>query len=325
MTADIQRRRLLIGACALLGAPAAAAQQRKPRIAVPEGGSESSTFSLVALKQGMRDQSFPDAQVDYLVRYANGQAARYEVIARELVALRPDVFVVIGPPIVRACLKATKTIPIVMANVSNPVGNGFIQSLAHPGGNVTGIATQYETVLPKMAELLVELVPAAMKVAVLVNSDNPSTSAFWSATERALKALHRLPVRVNVSSEPEVVAAFGQMRASGVQAVIVVVDLVFAVLREKVAVLAQRASIPAVYGVREHVTAGGLASYGPSVSANVRASARYVAKVLRGAKPADLPVEQSDRFELVVNRRAAAEIGLTIPQSVLVQATEVIE
>ena len=283
------------------------------------------TFSTEALKQGMREQGFLDADVDYLVRYANGQPSRFDKIVKELVALRPDVFVVIGPPLVRACLKATRTIPIVMANVSNPVGNGFIQSLAHPGGNVTGIATQYETVLPKMAELLAELVPAAQKVAVLVNNDNPSTTAFWSAAERALNALHKLPVRINASSEQEVVAAFDQMRASGVQAAIVVVDLLFAALREKVAALAQKARIPAVYGIREHVGAGGLFSYGPSVTANVRASARYVTKILRGAKPADLPVQLSDRFELVVNLRTARELGLTIPQSVLLQATEVIE
>jgi len=316
---------LLVGACALLSALAAVAQKRKPRIAVPAGGSERSTFSTEALKQGMREQGFPDADVEYLIRYANGGPLRFDQIAKELVALNPDVFVVIGPPLVRACLKATRTIPIVMANVSNPVGNGFIQSLAHPGGNVTGIATQYETVLPKMAELLVELVPAAQKVAVLVNSDNPSTSAFWSAAERALKALHKLPVRINASSEQEVVAAFEQMRASGVQAAIVVVDLLFAALREKVAALAQKERIPAVYGVREHVSAGGLFSYGPSVTANVRASARYVAKILRGAKPEDLPVELADRFELVVNLRTAKELGLTIPQSMLLQATDTIE
>jgi putative ABC transport system substrate-binding protein len=323
--ADIRRRRLLIGASAFLGVRAAAAQQRKPRIAFPAGGNERTTFSTEVLKQGMREQGFPDAQVEYLVRYANGQASQYDVIARELVALHPDVIVVVGPPIVRACLKATRTIPIVMANVSNPVGNGFVQSLARPGGNVTGIATQYETVLPKMAELLLVLVPTAEKVGVLVNGDNPSTSAFWSAAEGALKAQHKVPVRINASSEAEVVAAFDRMHASGVQAAIVVVDLTFDILREKIAALALKARIPTVHGIREEAVAGSLASYGPSVSANVRASAKYVAQILRGAKPADLPVEQSDRFELVVNLKTAKALGLTIPQSVLLQATEVIE
>ena len=273
----------------------------------------------------MRDHGFPDAQVDYLVRYANGQASRHDEIVRDLLALHPDVFVVLGPPLVRACLNVTRTIPIVMASVSDPVGNGFIRSLARPGGNVTGVATQYETVLPKIAELLVELVPASRKVAVLVNSDNPSTSAFWAAAESALKALHRSPLRMNASSEAEIVAAFGQMRASGVQAAIVVADVLFVTPREKVAVLARNAGIPALYGVREHVTAGGLASYGPSIRANVRASARYVVQILRGAKPADLPVEQSERIELVVNRRTASELGLKIPREVLLRADRVIE
>ncbi|HTQ77411.1 MAG TPA: ABC transporter substrate-binding protein [Burkholderiales bacterium] len=321
MTADLHRRRLLVGASALLAARAAGAQQRKPRIAIPSGGN---TFYVETLKQGMREQGFPDAQVDYLVR-SSAQASRYDEIVKELVALHPDVFVVIGPPIVRACLKATKTIPIVMANVSNPVGNGFIRSLARPGGNVTGIATQYETVLPKMAELLVQLVPTAANVAVLVNSDNPSTSSFWNAAESALRALHKMPLRINASSEAGVVAAFDQMHASGVQAAIVVVDLLFGTVREKVTALAQKAGIPAVYGVREFVVAGGLACYGPSVLGNVRASARYVAQILGGAKPADLPVEQPTKFDLVINLKTAKALGLTIPQSVLLQATEVIE
>ena len=325
MTADLHRRRLLVGASALLAACAAGAQQRKPRIAFPSPAIQGSASLLVALKEGMREHGFPDAQVDYLVRYTNGQPSRQDEIVKQLFALHPDVFVVIGPPLVRACLKVTRTIPIVMANVSNPVGNGFIQSLARPGGNVTGIATQYETVLPKMAELLVELVPAATKVAVLVNSDNPSTAAFWSAGEGALKALHRQPVRINASSEAQVVAAFDQMRASGVQAAIVVVDLTFSILREKIATLALKAKIPTVHGIRADAVVGGLASYGPSVTANVRASARYVAQILRGAKPADLPVEQASTFELVVNRKTAAALGMTIPQSVLLQATEVIE
>ena len=192
-------------------------------------------------------------------------------------ARNPDVVVVAGPPLVRAALKATRTIPIVMANVSDPVGNKFIDSLARPGGNVTGIATLYETVLPKIVETLHTLAPSALRIAVLMNETNPSTPAFWKSVETALRTLGKTPIRVNASSESQLVEAFGHMRASGTQATIVVVDPIFVALRDRIASLVHEAKIPTAYGVREHVAAGGLVSYGPSIVGNYRASARYVA------------------------------------------------
>jgi putative ABC transport system substrate-binding protein len=301
------------------------AQKGKPRIALPFFGSEqSSAYLIEALRQGMIEQGYPDGRVEYDIRYANGQAQFQEPIVAELVARNPDVIVVVGPPFVRAVLKFTRTIPIVMANVGDPVGNKFINSLPRPGGNVTGIATLYETILPKVAETLHALVPRATRVAVLLNENNPTTSAFWQSVESALRTLGKTPVRMNASSEPQVVEAFGQMRASGSQAAIVVVDLLFGTLRDRIAALAQAARIPVAYGIREHVAAGGLVSYGPSLSGNFRASARYVAQILKGVKPAELPVEQPTRFELVINRKTAGALGIKIPQELLLRADEVI-
>jgi len=302
------------------------AQKSRPRIALSFFGSEqASAYLIEALKQGMIEQGYPDGRVEYDVRYANGQAQLQEPIVAELVARNPDVIVVAGPPFVRAVLKFTRTIPIVMANVGDPVGNKFIDSLPRPGGNVTGIATLYETILPKIAETLHALVPRATRVAVLLNENNPTTSAFWQSVESALRTLGKTPVRMNASSEPQVVEAFGKMRASGSQAAIVVVDLLFGTLRDRIAALAQAARIPVAYGIREHVAAGGLVSYGPSLSGNFRASARYVAQILKGMKPAELPVEQPTRFELVINRKTAESLGIKIPPDVLLRADEVIE
>jgi len=212
-----------------------------------------------------------------------------------------------------------------MANVSDPVGNKFVSSLARPGGNVTGIATLYETVLSKMAEMLHALVPSASRVAVVLNETNPSTAAFWESAESGLRALGKTAMRLNASSESQLVDAFKKMTASGVQGALVVADGIFFTLRDRVAVLAREHRVPAIYALREHVQAGGLASYGPSIAGNFRASARYVAQILKGAKPADLPVEQPTRFELVINRKAANSLGMQIPASVLLRADEVIE
>lgn len=325
---QVNRRRFnfAIGGLLLLGSVSISAQKRKPRIALPFSGSErESAPYLEALKQGMRSHGFPDASVEYDVAYALGQISLQEQIVAELVARHPDVIVVSGPPFVRATLKMTRTAPIVMAFVSDPVGNKFIDSLARPGGNVTGIANLFETVLSKVAEMLHELVPSASRVSMLSNENNPSTAAFWQTAETALRALGKTPIRINASSESQIVDAFGRMRASRVHATIIFPDQTFFFHRNQIAALASAARIPAAYMNREHVTAGGLFSYGPSLIGNYRDSARYVAQILKGVKPAALPVEQAKSFELVINRKAAQSLGIKIPGSLLVRADEVIE
>lgn len=289
------------------------------------GTERSSVSSLEALKRGMRDQGYPDSSVEYEVRYAHGQIPLQEQIVAELLARKPDVIVVAGPPFVRAALKMTPTIPIVMAHVSNPVGNKFIDSLARPGGNVTGMANLYEVILPKIAETLHELVPSASRVAVLLNENNPSTAAFWQSIEPALRTLGKTALRMIASSESQIADAFDRMGASGVQAAIVVPDQTFIFFNKRIAALAQAKRIPCAYAHREDVVAGGLVSYGPSISGNYYSSARYVAQILKGAKPADLPVEQVSRFELVINRKVADSLGIRMSPAVVLRADEVIE
>lgn len=317
---------LLLGGTLVLASVPIRAKKGKPRIALPIIGEERGSAHLIeALKQGMREQGYPDGSVEYDVRHAYGQIPVLEQIVADLAASNPDAIVVAGPPLVRAALKVTRIIPIVMANVSDPVGNKFIDSLARPGGNVTGIATLYETLLPKIAETLHALVPSASRVAVLLNENNPSTAAFWQSVETALRTLGKTPVRMNAATESQIVEAFERMRSSAVQATLVVADISFVTLRERIATLARAARIPAAYALREHVAAGGLVSYGPSLSGNYRASARYVAQILKGVKPVNLPVEQPTKFELVINRKTAESLGLKIPREVLTRADEVIE
>lgn len=302
----------------------ARAQPANPRIAIPLGG-EQFLYLVDALKQGMREQGIPDGSVEYDVGFTLGEVQREERVVADLLARRPAAIVIAGPPFVRAALKLTRTVPIVMANVSNPVGNGFIDSLARPGGNVTGVATLYETVLPKVAEVLVEIVPSASRIAMLLNESSPSTGSFWQAVEAALRTLGRTPIRMKASSEAQVGQAFDEMREARVQAAIVVADVTFVSLRDRIAAMAKALQIPTAYAMREHVLAGGLVSYGPSMSGNFHAAARYVAQILKGARPADLPVEQPTRFELVLNRGAARSLGLRIPSSVMLRVDEVIE
>lgn len=324
----MNRRRfsLSLGGTLLLASASIRAQRTKPRIAVPFNGTEqSSANSLEALKRGMREQGYPDASIEYEVRYADGQIPRQEQIVAELVARQPDVIVASGPPLIRAALKVTRTIPIVMAHVSNPVGNKFIDSLPRPGGNVTGIANVYEVILPKVAEVLHALVPSATRVAVLLNENNPSTAAFWQATESALRTLGKTALRMTASSESQTVEAFDRMAASGVQATIVVPDQTFIFFNKRIAALALAKRIASAFAHREDVVAGGLVSYGPSISGNYRACARYVAQILKGAKPAGLPVEQSSRFELVIDRKTADSLGIRMPREIVLRADEVIE
>lgn len=324
----MNRRRFgaALGGMLLCASGSIRAQRPKPRIAIPTSGNEQSSSHLIeALKQAMRERGYRDDSVEYEVRYARGQTLMQDQIVAELIAANPDVIVVAGPPLVRAALRLTRTIPIVMANVSDPVGNKFIESLARPGGNVTGIATLYETVLPKVVELLNELIPSASRVAVLLNDNNPSTAAFWHSVDNASRTMRKSAIRMNASSEPEIVDAFSRMKALGAHAAIVVVDTTFVALRARISALAHDAAIPTVYGVREHVVAGGLASYGPSLSGNYRAAARYIDQILKGAKPAAMPVEQPTKFELVLNRKEANFLKIKLSPGTLLRADEVIE
>jgi putative ABC transport system substrate-binding protein len=212
-----------------------------------------------------------------------------------------------------------------MANTSNAVGNGFVASLARPGGNITGITTQQEEVLGKLIGILHEVAPGAKRIAILLNETNPSHAAFWAATQSACAALDLVAIRVVASAPAQLGAAVEQIVQQRSQAVIVVTDATYFAERAKLQDLMQTTRLPVAYGGREYVVAGGLLSYASSLEANVRHAAKFVDKILKGAKPADLPVEQPTKFELVINLKTAKALGLTIPQTVLMHADEVIE
>ena len=282
------------------------AQGAKPRIAHSLVGPY-----LEAFKQGMREQGYRDGDVEYDSR--SGPPEQFEQWMVETVARKPAVIVLPSTNMVSTALKMTSTIPIVMVMASDPVGNKFVQSLARPGGNVTGTATLHETVMPKTVEMLHLFAPSAARVAVLVNPVSPSANVFWTSTQSALLRLGETAIRIDASSEPDLTEAFAQMKTENARALVVVPDPMFFRARNRMAALAQEYRLPAVYPVREHVVAGGLASYGPSLTGQARTSARYVAAILKGAKPGDLPVEQARSFELVVNRKAVQALGIKLP------------
>ena len=259
-------------------------------------------------------------------RYAEGSDERLRDQAAELVQLPVDVIVAQGAAAIRAAQHATHTIPIVMAATSDPVGLGFIASLAQPGGNITGLSFLSEELPGKRLELLKEAVPQSTRIAVL---GNPAFAAYvtWlhslTAAARAL-GLHLHVVELRRADELD--SAFAAITSAGADALIVLSDpALIDSLYGRIVDLAARSRLPAMYDWRAYVDAGGLMSYGPSMPDMQRRAASYVDKILKGAKPADLPIEQPTTFDLVINLKAAKALGLTIPPTVLFQANEVLQ
>jgi len=279
-----------------------------------------------AFKQGMDDLGWREGKnVEYRFVYADGDAGRVDALVRELIAQKVDVIVTAGTPPTRAAQRATKTIPIVMASVSNPVDAGFVVSLAHPGGNITGSSSQLSEVLGKLVGIVHEVTPGAQRIAFLLNERSPFYVEFWAIAQSACAALSLVALRVVVSAPAQFGTLVGEIVRQRSQAVVVVSDVFYFNERTKLQELMQATRLPVAYGAREHVTTGGLLSYGANTAANFRFAAKYVDKILRGAKPADLPVEQPTKFELVINLKTAKALGLTIPQAVLLRADEVIQ
>jgi ABC-type uncharacterized transport system substrate-binding protein len=259
------------------------------------------------------------------VRYASGDPERLPVLARELVTMPVDVLVTGGTAATRVATTVTRTIPIVFIGVGDPVATGLVSSLARPGGNVTGIATQHPDSERKRLEILRELVPGAREIGFLYNPNNAASLLALKEAEAAA-ALLRLPFHPYPAAE---IAAFEpilqMLRAPRASALLVGIEPFFFSSRRQIVEVIGRHSVPAIYGAREFVADGGLVSYGPSLDDASRQAAIYVDKILKGAKPADLPVEQPTKFELVINAKTAKALGLTIPPSVLARADEVIQ
>jgi putative tryptophan/tyrosine transport system substrate-binding protein len=326
----IARRSVLLAGIGLLGAHRLSHGQTAAmvrRVGLLAFASEATGAHLgAAFKQGMRDLGWVEGRnIEYRLAYAGGSVERLDALVGELIGQKAEVIVVSSQQAARATQRATTTIPIVMAGVSDAEGAGFVASLAKPGGNITGFTSQQEEVLGKLIGILHEIAPGARRVALLVNENYPSHAVFWAAARSACAALDLVALRIAASSPAHLEAAVGEMVRQRAQAVAVIPDGMYFAERAKLQELTQAARLPVGYALRDHVVAGGLVSYGVDLPANYRNAARYVDKVLKGARPAELPVEQTSKFELVINLRTAKALGLAIPQSLMLRADEVIQ
>jgi putative tryptophan/tyrosine transport system substrate-binding protein len=304
------------------------AQQAKdlPRIAFLNTLSFSSVPARTeAFRQGLLDLGYVEGKNIVIEwRSAEGNVDRVPGLASELVRRNVNVIVTGGPTVTRAAKEATATIPIVMAYDTDPVVNGFVASLAHPGGNVTGLSTQYPEISGKQLELLKEIVPRLSRVAVIGSSTVPGTAEVLRETEVAARAFGVQLHYLDVLSPKDIETTFQAANKSRADAVLVLPIPLFNTRRKEIADLAKKSRLPSVFYSPEWVESGGLMSHGVSFTDLHRRAAVYVDKILKGAKPADLPVEQPTKFELVINLQTAKQIGLTIPPNVLARADKVI-
>ena len=307
--------------------PTEAQQPTKvPRIGYLSGNSASSESARTeAFRQGLRELGHVEGKsivIEY--RYADGKLDRVPALAAELVHLKVNVIVTGGSGSTRPANEATNTIPIVMTQDPDPVGNGFVASLARPGGNITGLSTLSPELSGKRLELLKEIVPKLSRVAVLGTSTSPSNAQSLRETELAAGALAVKLQYLDVRGPKDIETAFRAASKERADAVLLLGGPVLASQRTQFADLAVKSRLPAIYWRSDIVEAGGLMSYAVSFTDLDRRAATYVDKILKGAKPADLPVEQPKKFEFIINLKAAKQIGLTIPPNVLARADRVI-
>jgi putative tryptophan/tyrosine transport system substrate-binding protein len=308
--------------------PAESQQAKKlPRIGYLSGTSLSVNSARVeAFRQGLRELGYVEGKNIVIEwRYAEGKLDRLPALAAELVRLKVDIIVASAPPPIRSAKQATATIPIVMSYDDDPVGNGFVASLAHPGGNITGLATLAPELSGKQLELLREIVPKLSRVAVLGNATRPGSPQALREINLAADAFGVQLQYLEVEGPKDIEIAFRAASKERADAVLVMQTPVLISQRRQVADLAIKSRLPTIYGRPEYVEDGGLMSYATSFTDLSRRSAIYVDKILKGAKPADLPVEQPKKFELIINLKTAKQIGLTIPPNVLARADKVIK
>jgi len=279
-----------------------------------------------ACREGLRGLGYVEGQNVVLEpRWAEGQDERLPGLAGELAQLKVDVIVAAATPASLAAKAATSTIPIVIVAVADPVTSGLVASLARPGGNVTGLSLLTSDLSGKRLELLRDLVPKVSRVAALMNPASPAAAVFLEQTQLAARQLNVEIEPVEAQSAKEIEQAFASIADRRIDALIVFDDPTLWSYRAEIVAKAAEQRLPAMYGYKNFVDDGGLISYGPDRPDQYRRTAIYVDKILKGAKPADLPVEQPVKFELIVNRKTAASLGLTLPQSVVALADEVIE
>jgi putative ABC transport system substrate-binding protein len=312
-----------------LGTTAAQPSEKLPRVGYLSRGAHSDPVlqrNLEAFRQGLRELGYVDGQnIAIESRWTEGKDDRLPALAADLVRSKVDVIVVGSGPSTQAAQQATRTIPIVMSLVADPVGSGLVASLARPGGNVTGLTVMSPDLATKQVQLLKEVVPKVSRVALLTNPANPSSARFLREAEAAAQALGVRLQTLEARNRQEIDSAFAALTSERAGALLILPDGVFLSQRSQIAELAAKRRLPSMYLVREYVEAGGLMSYGANFLDLMRRAATFVDKILKGAKPADLPVAQPTKFELVINLRTAKAIGLTIPPSLLQRADQIID
>ena len=323
----MNRRRLLRSFLLLLAAPLTAQAQKVYRIGYLWPADRTSSAPLTeAFLQGLRELGYVQGQnilIDW--RYAEGKLNRLPDLAAELVRLKADLIVAVSPQSVQAAKEATTTVPIVMVAVADPVTYGFVSSLARPGGNVTGMAFLLPEISTKRLELLREIMPKLSRVAVLWNASNPYRALDLRVLQAGARAVGVTLLSLEVRGLDDLERAFEAASRERADGLLTLEDPFTVAHRTRIVDLALKHRLPAIYGEQVFIQTGGLMSYGPVLLENFRRGAAIVDKILKGAKPADLPVEQPTRFELVINLKAAKALGLTLPPSLLLRADKVIE
>jgi putative ABC transport system substrate-binding protein len=319
---------LFLFLAAPLGTAAGQSQEKMPRVGYISPGSSSDPARLrrfEAFRQGLRELGYVEGRnIALEPRWAEGYD-RYPALAAELVRLKVDIIVAVGGRASQVAQQATKAIPIVMSVVIDPLGSGLVPSLAHPGGNLTGTSMMASDLVGKQLEVLKGAIPGVSRVALLWNPANPGSAPQLREAEAAARALGVRLQTLEARNPQEIDSAFAAMTREQAGALLVLVDAIFTNQVKQIAELAAKRHLPSIYGQREYAEAGGLMVYSSNPLDLERRAATFVDKILKGAKPADLPIEQPSKFDLVINLKTAKALGLTIPASLLARADHVIE
>jgi len=295
-----------------------------PRIGYLGNGGPPPVPSELWFNRGLRELGWIEGQtiaIEY--RWAEGNIDRLPALAAELVQAKVDVIVAAGPRAISAARESTPTIPVVFVYLADPVAAGFVSSLAHPGGNLTGTASEFETLITKQLQLLKEAIPRLSRIGILRHRDG--SLAIRDAAETAARGLALTSRTLTVAEVGQFEGAFRTAKNEHFDAILVLPGPYFDVQRRRLIDLAAKYRLPASYEFKDYVEDGGLLSYGPNIDEMWLRTASYVDRILKGARPADLPVERASKFELVINLKTAKALGLTIPQSILLRADQVIE
>lgn len=321
----MKRRDWLVASAALALTPRAQ-PQRLRRVAIASPGRPNPQQPSFLIPR-MEELGWIEGRtIEYLRGYAHDDARRWEPMIAELLAWKPEVLVVVFTAMAQVAMKLTRDVPIVFAIASNPEKSGLVASLARPGGNVTGVSTRDAELIGKRIELVREITPGIRRIAMLANPDSPASTNFYLENYAAEARKFGIEVRpYDARSEAELLRAFDRLGSDRMQGLLNIADSFQLRARKELVAHAGRLRLTAIYTVNGFVEAGGLASFGTNVQDQFRRAADYVDKILRGAKPADLPVQEPTHFQLAINLKAAREQGLKFPQSILVRADQVIE